>query len=303
MNRSIFSAAMIVISLFIASGCGKSSPILNTSQSPYSRAPSSGIPFATSSLSPTFTVPGIPALVKTSLLFYRNGKTYEIVVGYALGPAFFYATPRPEIPQQVVDTPASSASLEWYGDIVKDGEIEYIVSLIYVGVSASEEIRLYKYNPNNDRYDVADSIGSGRLVLNQIIDLDHDGNPEIITENFGFCFQCSDATLAWSAITIMRYEQGRFRDRTIEFPDLLLKDADKFLAASKTNANNQNGGYITAASYLYDMYRLGKLDEAIPVFNQTCLTVIKPNVSWPSFDCDQYRADVVSAMKDFRAHP
>jgi hypothetical protein len=40
-------------------------------------------------------------LVKTVLEFHRYGKTYEIVVGYDIGDAFFYATPPPTIPREL----------------------------------------------------------------------------------------------------------------------------------------------------------------------------------------------------------
>lgn len=186
-------------------------------------------------------------MVKTSLEFYRRGKTYEVVVGYSAGRALYKATPRPELPGKMKEASADSAQLMWYGDFDKDGETEFIVSVLDCGAYCEEAIQVYRYDSSQDRYYVADQFATYAPAIQTYEDLNHDGNPELITKNLGFCYQCSGYTVVFSALTVMRYEQGRFRDVTKEFPALLQKDADNYLEDSRTDASHQGAGYITRA--------------------------------------------------------
>jgi hypothetical protein len=258
------------------------------------------VPLTTLAPSPTSSRPQVPALVKTSLEFYRNGKTYEIIVGYTVGNAFHYATPQPEFPSKWDEAKASSAEFERYGDLDNDGEIEFIVSLMYCGAYCSEAIQIYEYDVENDKYFVADQFSAKYPAVDDYTDINGDGNLELITANYGFCYNCATGSRALSALTILRYENGKFVDVTDEFLELIQKDAVSFLKSSK--ANKQNAAYTTLPAYLYDMYRLGKIDEARPVFDQVCSDVVKPSMSSSNyeFDCAQFRTDVEKAITEFK---
>jgi hypothetical protein len=240
----------------------------------------------------------VPALVKTSLEFYREGKTYEVVVGYNIGSAFFVATPRPELPQKQSEAGAKSANLIWYSDIDNDGETEFIVSLLFCGAYCTEAIQVYEYDPADDNYYVADQFGA-KFALDSCMDIDKDGNPELITGSYGFCYNCSIHTAIFSAITILRYEQGELKDVTKEFPGLIEQDAEDFLVPLKENNDPQSMGYTRLASYLYDMYRLGRLEEAQPIFDELCEAVVKPTISRTDFDCEEYRTKVETAIYEY----
>lgn len=302
--KKIIIHSFAIIIYFTISACANSAPVPSANTTPVPSATNTPMPSATPSPSPTSSILEAPALVKTSLEFYRNGKTYEIVVGYAIGDAFFYATPHAEIPEGTFSKIGiSSAELKRYGDFDNDGEKEFIVSLIHIGAYASEEVQIYKYDPANDNYYVADSFGANYPAVTDYTDTNEDGNPELLTSNYGFCYQCSSYSVVFSAITILRYENGKFADVTRDYPELIQQDADKFLESSKTNANNQDAGYITLASYFYDMYRLNKTEEAVPVFNQICASAIKPIMQNADFTCDKYKSEVETAIHDFESNP
>jgi len=302
--KKIIIHSFAIIIYFSISACGSSTSFSSVEITPSLSATNTPIPSVTPLPSPTSSTPEVPALVKTTLEFYRDGKTYEIIVGYAVGNAFFYATPRPEFPKEKWEKAgANSAELKRYGDFDNDGETEFIVSLMYCGAYCSEAIRIYKYDAVNDNYFSADEFGANAPAVVDYTDINKDGNPELLTDNYGFCYQCSSYSVVFSAITIMRYEQGKFTDVTKDFPELIQQDADKFLESSKTNANNQDAGYITLASYFYDMYRLNKTDEAIPVFNQICASVIKPSMQNSDFTCNKYKSEVETAIHDFESKP
>ena len=132
--KKIIIHSFAIIIYFSISACGNSEPFLSVTSTPSSTY--TPIPSVTPSPSPTSSTPEVPALVKTSLEFYRNGKTYEIIIGYSIGNAFFYATPRPEIPLNLTDiTTGMGAALERYGDFDNDGEREFIVSILACGAN------------------------------------------------------------------------------------------------------------------------------------------------------------------------
>jgi hypothetical protein len=242
-------------------------------------------------------------LVKTTLEFYRDGKTYEIIVGYAVGNAFFYATPRPEFPAEKWDKAgANSAELERYGDFDNDGETEYIVSLMYCGAYCSESIQIYEYDVVSDLYYVAAEFGAKYPAVDNYTDFNSDGNPEIITANYGFCYQCSGASAALATLLVLRYENGKFTDVSREYPELLLEEADKFLESAK--ANEQDSATILLPAYLYNMYRLNEIEEGNAIFVQVCKTVILSSRSNSDFqfnDCGQFLIDVEKAIKEFES--
>lgn len=294
MKKVIYYLLAIIIFLSISACSISTSPSLN--MTPSLSVTESPAPIVTQTPSPTSSTPEVPALVKTSLEFYRNGKTYEIIVGYAVGDAFGYATPRPKFPEKWFEAGANSAELERYGDFDYDGEREFIVSLMYCGAYCSESIQVYEYDAKNDKYNVADEFGTKYPAVDEYVDINVDQSLEIITSNFGFCYNCSTASLALSALMILRYENSKFVDVTTEFPELIFQDADLFLESAK--ANEQDAAAITLPAYLYNMYRLGRIDEARPIFDHVCAIVLKPNLS--NFDCAQFRTKVEKAITEFK---
>ncbi len=277
----------MIVGFFVFVGCIDSEKNLAVTSSPPTPIRSSPTP----ELSPTPATPEAPALVKTVLEFYRNGKTYEVIVGYELGRAFFRATPHPEAPDKE-GIGRGWAKLEWYGDIDKDGEVEFIVSIGSCGSYCVDLIQIYEYDPATDNYYVADEFGAKSPAIQNYTDLNNDGNPELIAGNYGFCFQCSAAVNAFAAISIMRYENGEFKDVAREFPELLEQDALQHLETVSV-LDNQHIGFIVLASYLYDMYRLGKMEEGLMVFDQICVPEMMPSV----LTCEDYRIEIKDVIE------
>jgi len=231
---------------------------------------------------------------KTSLEVYRNGKSYEIVIGYDSGRAPFYATPTGKSPEKWSETVVDGAEIESYSDFDKDGEAEIVVSKFSCGTYCVNWLLAYKYNSANDNYFVADEIG---VDLKEQIDLDHDSIPEFIVYD-GFCFRwCSHGTQAYSALTILEYNGDEFSDATAQFPELVQEDANRLLDLSKTNEHDS--AYITLPGYLFNMYRLDKIEEGRRVFNEVCNTVIKSE----STDCESFRLEVEESILGYKFRP
>jgi hypothetical protein len=234
------------------------------------------------------------AAIKTSLEVSRNGKIYEIVVGYDTGRAPSYSTPVGEFPTAWSESVADGAELESYADLDKDGESEIVVSKISCGTYCVYWLLIYEYDSANDSYIVADEIGAD---VKERTDINNDGIPEFIVYD-GFCFRwCTHATQVYSALTILGYTNGKFSDETAKFPESIEVDAKRLLELSKTN--DRDSAYITLPGYLFNMYRLGKIDEGRLVFDEVCNSVIKPKSS----DCQSFRLEVEKSILEYKFGP
>lgn len=289
----------VLFLLLILTGC--SQPNLAPSPTPTvlisTVAPSET---ATPSPSPISLTPEIRALVKNSIEFYRNGKTYEIVVGYDAGYIPFNVTPQPSLPKKYNEVGWGSAELNGYGDFDKDGETEFYATVVYCGANCWQEVRLYKYDPVQDQYHVVDKFGS-KFGIYQYKDLNQDGNPELIVKGVGYCLYGNAGDKTFSVVTVLRYEKGKFGDVTKEFPDVISADAENKLSFSKTDGGHQGVAELLLASYLYDMRLLDKVEEANPIFDKVCNDVVKPREekAGRSIDCLAFRTEVETDIQKY----
>jgi len=287
--------------LLILTGCGHPGGTLPPSLTALSPT-STQIATATPSPLPTSQTPEVRALVKKSIEFYRNGKTYEVVVGYNAGDVFWNVTPKPVLPKKYDEVGWGTPKLNGYADFDKDGETEFYVSVYYCGGSGcSTELRLYKYDRGQDQYIVADHVSSGELRIDRYEDLNQDGNPEIIVSGMGYCLYGDAGDKVFSVVTVLRFEKGKITDVTKEFPSVIAEDAEHNLSFSKTDGGHQGVAELLLASYLYDMSRLGLLDEARPNFDQVCNDVVKPRKekAGRSIDCLEFRAEVETDIQKY----
>ena len=272
---------------------------LRTTRKPTGTGPPTAtpaLPSPTPTLEPTplghFLTPRSGAQVQLSIEFFRNGKSYNVYVGEgsSIGAA------------NTSGYNGENALFRWSGDIDKDGESEYLVTLQSCGAYCIEDVRLYDYDSVKDGYFVADSVGAKWPTLAEIEDFDHDGNPELVLSNYGFCHKCATGTRVLSALAIVRFDSGKFRDVTLEYPDKIRTDASAKLAAAATPGESDYGHEILLAGFLYDKFQLGEIRDGRATFDRVCATVIAPEARSP-FDCAKYRMEVESAIAAFAALP
>ena len=250
----------------------------------------SNIPVATTN--PTsHSEPQFAVSKKTSLEVYRNGKAYEILIGYSMGRAPFYATPVGETPKTWSENYADGAQIEAFSDFDNDGEMEILVSAFVCGANCSDRLMVYEYDSVNDTYFVSDEIWAR---LREYTDFNKDGTPEFTLYEYGFCFRCSNASNALSALAILQYKEGKFVDVSLEFPEQIQEHADRFLNSAINN--EQDAAHIYLPGYLYDMYRLGKMEEGRVVFDEVCNNVLKPY----SIDCASFRMEVEKSILEYK---
>jgi hypothetical protein len=225
------------------------------------------------------------ATIAKTLEISRNGKTYEV-----------------QLVQNFDNTNPNQGSvkitIQWAGNLDQDIEIEYIVEIKFCEAYCYNKIELIDYSSEKDEYQVLDSTERYFSVVYD--DLDNDNNPEIITRDYDFHFAVGGIerlTRGLAPIKILHYDytQIEFTTVTNQFPDLVEKDADYFIKHVPTDYPGGVGGF-ELASYLYDMYILGKQNEGIRQFNETCLKYLQPEMTDPNW-CKNYLLKTKTALK------
>jgi hypothetical protein len=256
-------------------------------------------------LTPTPTINAeLPASVYTSttLEIIRQGKKYSILLGYDIGEAFMYATPRPDVnmPGWYDDTRnVSFADIKRYGDFDHDGENEYLVAVSGRGAKAYATILAIGYDKAKDEYKIFDEIDFYNSI--RWDDIENDGVPEIIAKDESFVSRFSAAVFA--PLKILHYDGNKFVAITQTYPDLIEKDVEHWLEMIDTDASGQGQFDSIYASYLADMYLLGKKDEGIKVFLELCDSRYIPYVKTYNPDstlsCSEFLLQVQNRLKEY----
>lgn len=234
--------------------------------------------------------------VKYSLEAIRNGKTYELLLAYQIrhqgSQTYYFPETNPEI--NVTD-----ANMQWVGDIDADGELEYIIELVFCGVYCSNEVQVFHYDATMDNYQVLDTLSG--YGAEKYIDINTDGNPEIISQDYDYQFKVggAGATRWLSPIKIYRYEiaKQKFAVVTNEYPDWVTNDANSFLKEIKSDKSSI-ANFLKLAAYLYDMDVLGRQEEGIKIFSEVCPQYVKPTIENPDWTCEGYLSDIQKILSE-----
>jgi hypothetical protein len=226
------------------------------------------------------------------------------------GEAFQNATPQPDL--NIDDLRNSirdvrNISLARYGDFDADGEIEYLVvaherSASVFGILS---ILAIDYDSSDDEYRVFDELRSSAVngTRASMEDIEPDGNPEIIgkDEEFHRAIGGSEEESIFAPIKIYRYNGGEFINVTREYPELVEKDANENLQPMDNEQQVLFPSWY--ASYLADMYLLGKQDEGIAVFNELCTNHLQPYMveqhPETAWNCEQFFDTIQDALSTF----
>ncbi len=296
MHKWIFS----ILGLMLITSCVP----LENQETAISEPRPSFVPENTPTLIPTVNAE-LPGYTSTSLEIIRNGKKYSVLLGYQTGEAFWRVTPHPDINMSnwygdVRQT--RSANLEWYGDFDNDGETEYLVSSYALGNTLYISILAIDYDKPNDEYRIFDEIGFRAPCFERWDDIEKDGIPEIVGKDEGYHYASGGggADSVFSPIKIFRYNGQEFISVTQEYPDLIEQDAQHWLEAIDNDAWGQGQFGTIYASYLADMYLLGKQEEGIKVFSELCTSRFIPYVKdinpESTLNCDEFLIRVKNAL-------
>jgi hypothetical protein len=251
-------------------------------------------------LTPMPTIIGLPAYTSTNLEIIRNGKKYSILLGYDMGEAFWYVTPRPN---ESLFTDGirniSFANIKRYGDFDNDGEFEYLVSVSGRGAIAYESILAIDYDKEKDEYKIFDEIGFRNSISWD--DIESDGIPEIIADDVFYINRFSSTV--FSPLKIFHYDGEKFIGVTQTYPDLIEEDVKHWLEAIDNDAWGQGQFDSIYASYLADMYLLDKKDEGIKVFLELCNSRYIPDIKIynpdSTLNCDDFLIQVQDRLKEY----
>lgn len=242
-------------------------------------------------------IPNAPKVgyLKTSLEVQRNGKSYQVVIGYDAGDGWRYDAPELQYPEWFQKaTQAPGSEIHWAGDMDGDGEMEFVVEVLHCGASCANVIQVYDYDPLRDEYLLFDEFYGA--LGEDYKDVDGDGNPEIFSRNTNV-FSYMSTSSAFAPILIYKYRDGKFSDVTKEYPQLIKEDAGHWLEATKIDAWEQGYGYVTLASYLYDMYLLDMEEEGAEVFYTMCPSVIHEVGQAIGQNCDEFLSFVQEEIR------
>lgn len=246
----------------------------------------------------------LPASVYTSttLEIIRHGKKYSILLGYDIGEASMYATPRPDVnmPGWYDNTRnVSFADIKRYGDFDHDGENEYLVVVSGRGAKAYTTILAIDYDKVKDEYEIFDEIDFYNSI--RWDDIENDGIPEIVAKDESYVVRFSAAVFA--PLKIFHYDGNKFVAVTQTYPDLIEKDVEHWLEMIDTDASGQGQFDSIYASYLADMYLLSKKDEGIKVFLELCDSRYIPHVKAYNPDstlsCNVFLLQVQNRLKEY----
>lgn len=297
MGKNNIINILFILTIVLTTACESVTQVspINTKEVIFSTA----IPDITT---PAQTFPaGQYGVVKLSLEIMRDGKFYEVLLGYDLGRAWWNQDAQiPDIPQAYDNKPnVNDVTTQWVGDVDGDGNLEYIVELLFCGAYCSSEVQIIHYDPLKDEYRVFDSFGG--YYIKGYRDDDKDGNPEIVSQDYDYHFKVggAGATRALAPIKIYQYnnQKQKFVAITSQYPDLVIKDAANFLEDAKSNDNTN---FLKLAAYLYDMYVLGKQEEGTKTFNDVCEQYIKPTMENPDWTCEKYFQQVQITLSEMK---
>jgi hypothetical protein len=290
----------LALTTTLITACGGVTPVASTIPVETKATYSTVIP----DIRPAQTLPaGQYGVVKLSLEITRDKKTYDVILGYDIGNAWWHQDSKvPDLPQIYDEKPSiSDVTTQWIGDIDGDGNLEYIVELLFCGAYCSSQVQVIHYDSIKDEYRVFDSFGS--YYVKNYQDEDNDGNPEIVSHDYDYHFSVggAGATRALAPIKIYQYngEQEKFISVTPQFPDLVEKDADSFLVSIKNNYQ-EGASDLMLAGYIYDMFILGKQDEGVTTFKDVCAQYVKPQIKNSDWSCDNYLSKVVSVLEEMK---
>lgn len=256
-------------------------------------------PENTLTFTPTIDV-GLPAYTSTNIEIIRNGKKYSILLGYDMGEAFWYVTPRPD---ENLFTDGirniSFANIKRYGDFDNDGELEYLVSVSGRGAIAYEAIFAIDYDKKKDEYRIFDEIGFRNSTSWN--DIESDGIPEIIAKDEHYISRFSATVFA--PLKIFHYDGEKFIGVTQTYPDLIEEDVKHWLEMINNDAWGQGQFDSIYASYLADMYLLDKKDEGIKVFLELCKSRYIPYIKIynpdSTLNCGDFLLRVQDSLKEY----
>ncbi len=140
-------------------------------------------------------------------------------------------------------------------DLDGDGEPEVLLGLYWGGAHCCSWLRLYRFDPERNRY-VPQNHWWGELKADyRLRDLDGDGRPELVAGDDRFMwlsYYSADPIQIWS------YRQGRFRDVTRRFPKQVAQDARKWWRFYLEDRRKHDSARESLAAWAADQYLLGQ---------------------------------------------
>lgn len=145
-------------------------------------------------------------------------------------------------------------------DLDGDMKPEVILYANSSGIHCCAYWLIYSYNPSQRRYTSLEHNWGYRPAMPQVIDLDHDGIPELKGGDDRFTYEFGGYAGTVYPTKIWQYRQGKIIDVTQRFPGFVLKDSrDLLKLLNQSNAPPNNGAIL--AAYLANMYSLNQGKE------------------------------------------
>lgn len=174
-------------------------------------------------------------------------------------------------------------------DLDNDDEPEIILDIFTPGSNCCTNIFVFFYDQGAETYKSGDFLSTIWSISPKLVDIQNDNYPEFVTRNPHHPWLAPPAASV-GPIQIYRFDDGRFIDVTLDYPDLILEDANMWLTSAQGEvavlspeylaiteedpvwwATSLEGNENTVLStYLYEMHLLGKGNEGLSNVSQVC---------------------------------
>jgi subtilisin-like proprotein convertase family protein len=145
-------------------------------------------------------------------------------------------------------------------DLDFDREPEVLLDLYTGGAHCCSYTLIFRYRPRFGDY--RRLVGWWGNVGRRIVDLDHDGRPELVSADDRFSYTFAAYAASVQPLQIWHYDRARLVDVTRAFPRMIEREAGSLWRAYLTvrkSAYPEVRGIL--AAYLADLYLLGREDE------------------------------------------
>ena len=129
-------------------------------------------------------------------------------------------------------------------DIDKDEIEEIVIQAFHPGLPGWFTVAVF--DQAGGQYQVMDLFSASLHINFKLIDIDGGGRPEFVTQNESFNARFYSDVERISPIQVLRYEDGKLRDVTAEYPALLRDDAEFIMAGFEQREARLSELYIDA---------------------------------------------------------
>lgn len=145
-------------------------------------------------------------------------------------------------------------------DLDRDGDPEVVVDAFSGGAHCCFYSEIFRYVPASHSYSRSARYWGNAFY--KLIDLDHDGSPELVSADDRFAYAFTSFAASFDPVQVWRFHRGKLSDATRSFPERVRKSAKElwteYRLIRKSQFRDVRG---VLAAYMADKYLLHEQEE------------------------------------------